>query len=403
MVPNQLPSTVPSEKRRINQRLVDTLTAAGVDFTVWDTTLKGFGVRVRSSGRITYFAKYRIKNRTRQVRKPSIGTHPATRASVARIEAERLIAAAQVGNDLIAERNPSADCKSISDLWTIYHDTHVTKALKQSSADACADIASRLLIPNLGNVFVDDLQPIHVDRFHKSMADTPYQANRAIALLSAMFNKAVSWGITKDRANPCASVQKFAEKKRRRYLSQRELQRVHEALNAFESLNPAMCDALRLLMFTGMRKSEVLGLAWSNVADDLSSISTDDGKNGPLHIPTNQAAQIVLARRRDCRDSQSEFVFPGKIRNIDSQSGGHLVGIQRFWEKVRRRAHVEDVRIHDLRHTFASVAVSNGISLPLIGGLLGHRNSSTTMRYVHLEQDALREASDVTGEALGDQ
>ena len=382
-------------RKRINQKLVDSRCAARGDETIWDSDLKGFGIRIRPSGRISYFVKYRMKDGSGRTRKPTIGTHPATRCGAAREAAARLIAAAQAGHDITKPTAPQG--LLTSDFWLQYQELHVQKALKPSSAKAAEDIASRLVMPALGSKRLQELTPIDLERFHKGLSDTPYQANRALALVSSMFNKAVEWQQIEALPNPCALVKKFREKARERFLSPEETDRLLKTLESHRMRSPQFVGALEILLLTGLRKSEVITLEWTDVDTSTQTITLQDSKTGRRAVPISRAVVKALTRLKGT--SNSKYVFPGRGA-ASGPADRHIVGLQKFWAIVRAEAGLMDVRVHDLRHTFASVAVQNGIGLPVVGGLLGHRSASTTMRYAHLADTALRDAAAKTTDAI---
>jgi len=200
------------------------------------------------------------------------------------------------------------------------------------------------------------------------------------------------WGLRPDGSNPCRHVSKFRETRRERFLSEAELGRLALALTAAEPDNPFAVAAIRLALFVGARRNEVLTLKWENVDMERGVLDLDDSKTGAKPIILNAPARQLLARLP--RISGNPHVFPGR------KAGAHLVNVNKLWVLIRKSAGLEDVRLHDLRHSFASILVSGGASLPLIGGLLGHTNVKTTQKYAHLSDDPLRAASERAGEAI---
>lgn len=220
---------------------------------------------------------------------------------------------------------------------------------------------------------------------------TPYQANRLIALLSKMF----SWSGRRGEINPCTGIERFVEKKRRRYLSTAELGRLGEALAAFETeggVSPHPIAAIRLLLLTGARLGEILTLRWNYVDRERGCLKLPDSKTGAKEIHLNEAAFAVLDAMP--RELDNPYVIVGQ------RSGGHLVNLEKPWQRVRARAGLDDVRLHDLRHSFASIGAGAGLGLPMIGALLGHTQAATTARYAHLAVDPLRAANELIGQQL---
>ena len=195
--------------------------------------------------------------------------------------------------------------------------------------------------------------------------------------------------------NPVQGVKRFPDKRHDRFLSQIELVALGEALrDAVQAQeNPAGIAILRLLIFTGARKSEIARLRWSEVDFEHRMLRFSDSKTGQKILPLNAAALAVLAEHPKLEGQG--FVFPAL------RGGGHYVGTPKVWNRVRAAAGLEDVRLHDLRHSFASVAVSMGASLPMIGALLGHKDSATTQRYAHLSDDPIRSVSDAVSKLIG--
>jgi integrase len=222
------------------------------------------------------------------------------------------------------------------------------------------------------------------------MRERPTAANRVLALLSKMMNLAERWGLRPDGSNPCRHVERYRETKRERYLSEAELARLGAALAAAEQTGaeePEVVAALRLLVFTGCRMGEILGLCWECVDFERRCLNLPDSKTGAKTVPLNVPALEVLAGL----ERRSEYVIPGR----DPRHA--LVNLSKPWDRIRVAAKLEGVRIHDLRHSFAAVAAGSGHSLLIIGGLLGHKQAQTTRRYAHLSDDPLRAASEAVG------
>jgi integrase len=246
--------------------------------------------------------------------------------------------------------------------------------------------------PALGRHRISDVQRADVARFHHDLRDRPYQANRALGVLSKMMNVAEEWGLRPDGSNPCRHVKKYRELKRERYLTRDELQRLGGVLTEDQTKSaesPFAIAALGLLVLTGARLSEILTLRWENVDIENGLLRLPDSKTGAKLIYLNAAAVQLL--RRVPRIQNNPHVIAG------GKPGAHLVELQKPWRRIRAKANLGDVRIHDLRHSFASVAAGTGMSLPMIGKLLGHSGPVTTARYAHLAADPIRAASNLIG------
>ena len=227
-----------------------------------------------------------------------------------------------------------------------------------------------------------------VARLHHEFRDTPYQSNRNLEIVSKMFNLAEMWGLRPDGSNPCRHVKKYKEEKRERYLSADELARLGEVLRQCEQEgieSASEINLIRLLVFTGCRLSEIQTLKWDYVDLENGVLRLPDSKTGAKIVHIGGAAARILSGIERLDDNP--WVIPGKYANT------HLQEPQRPWRRIRARAGLDDVRIHDLRHTFASVAVSGGQGLPMIGKMLGHTQVQTTARYAHLATDPIKQAT----------
>jgi integrase len=242
------------------------------------------------------------------------------------------------------------------------------------------------VVPTLGKLKIVDVTRADIAKIHHALREKPYEANRCLSLCSKLFNLAEEWGLRPDGSNPTHHVQHFREEKRQRFLSTEEVTRLGEALrtcNQWE--NPSPLLALRLLILTGARLSEVLTLRWSSVDTKNGLLHLPDSKTGPKVIPIGAAVLKLLARAP--RQAGNPYVCPGE------KAGHHFVGLPRVWRRVRRQAGLENVRLHDLRHSHASAAAGLGASLQIIGALLGHSGPQSTARYAHLADSPVRAAA----------
>jgi integrase len=357
---------------------------------IWDTELPGFGLRVYPSGRRIYIAQYRTK--TGRQRRAVIGPHGPVTAESARSTVRNMLAEVHKGGDPAGEASAARTAPTMAELCDRYLDEHASQHKKESSAVEDRRLISNLLRPSLGRRKAVNLDRQDVLKLHQSLRDTPYQANRVLALLSTMMTLAERWGLRPDGSNPCRHVQKFKEHKRERFLSEEELARLAETLTEIEQAQselPSVVPAIRLLLFTGARRSEILTLRWEHVDLDGQCLRLPDSKTGAKVIYLPPAGLEVLA----CLEQQegNPYVIVG------GKPGAHLVNLQKPWRRIRAKAGLDDVRIHDLRHSFASMAVAGGLSLPVIGALLGHSQPQTTARYAHLADDPLKQAVNITG------
>lgn len=393
------------ERIKIQKRAVDCLPVREQRYTVWDNSLTGFGVRVMPSGRKSYVYKYRVGGgRSGQTREPVIGTHGDITPDQARGIARVWSAEVALGQDPSGERKESRAAPLMNALFDRYLSEHARPRKKPSSVKEDEALIENYLRPVFGRRRVRDVTRSDIARWHASLSETPYRANRAIAVLSKAMNLSEIWGIRTDGSNPCRQVQKYKEERRERFLSPDEFARLGEAIDAAERhqittksgtpLSPYATAAIRLLILTGARKSEVLSLKWDCIDLEAGRADLPDSKTGrkPLFFPP-QAVEILRALPRL---PDNPYVIAG------GKCGSPLVNIRDPWHVIRNAACLDGVRIHDLRHSFASFGAAAGMSLPILGSLLGHRETATTARYAHLADGPQREAAALIGTALAE-
>ncbi len=407
-------------------------------YTLWDSELKGFGVRVNVDGTKTYLLKYVFSGRQRW---HTIGRHgsPWT-PETARLEALKLLRSARSGLDPAEERRRSAaQTVTVSQLCDQYLAAAragqlLTKFDEPKKASTLVTDASRIerhIKPLLGSKRVRDVTPDDIEAFlhdvasGKTAADVKTRsrgraivkggrgtATRTVGLLGSILSFAVKRRLRTD--NPVRGVQRFKDRRNERFLSDAEMQRLGAVLNESEAVwtaygeehadwlrrgkvgpsprlasnaeDPFAIAALRMLLLTGARKSEVLKLRWQEVDLEHGYLRLEASKTGMKVVPLGQAALQVLMDLP--RIEHNPYVFVG------SRPGQPLVGLPKIWERIRRRANIEDCRLHDLRHSFASAGAAAGSSLLLIGALLGHRDPKTTLRYAHVAYDPAKAAAD---------
>ena len=377
---------------KLTKRFVDKLEIEPTDYIVFDAEVGGFAVRVFPSGLKSYLIQYRSGGRTRRL---AIGRHGTVATDEARKEALRRLGEVAKGEDPSHTRNQRLRAPSVAAMCERYLDEHAKVHCKPNTARNYGLLISNHIKPALGMFKVADIKRSDIADFHHSMRDTPYQANRALATLSKMFNLAELWCIRPDGSNPCSLVPKFKEKAKERYLSQSELMRLGQVFSeavASGSESPFVVAAYQLLLMTGCRMSEIQTLKWAYVTP--THLELPDSKTGARRIPFSADAHAVLASLP--RTLGNPYVIEGRWPNT------HNTDLQHPWQRLRKAAGLEDVRIHDLRHTYASMAVTNGIDLLTVGKILGHSNYQTTERYAHLADEAVRNASDrVSGMMAG--
>jgi integrase len=376
----------------ITKRTVDAAKAHKTDSYLWDRELHGFGLKVTPAGRKVYLVQYRLGGRKGRTRRVTIGQHgsPWT-PRTARTEAGRLLGEIAAGRDPAAERDNAKADKSLGIVLDQFMAEHTVK-LKPATVEEYQRLIRLYIKPRLQNRSIGDLKRLDIARVHHELSDKPYQANRVLAFLSAFFSWTEKHGLRPDGSNPCRHVDKYRETRRERFLSQAELGSLGDALRQAErdnSCSPWVIVAIRLLTFTGARRNEILTLRWKHVSEEHACLMLPDSKTGRKAIHLNAPALALL--QTIPRLEGNPYVICGE------KPGQHLANIEKPWRRIRKAASLEDVRLHDLRHSFASVAASGGQSLLVIGKMLGHSKATTTARYAHLADDPVKAASDAVG------
>ena len=359
---------------------------------VRDNEVRGFGCRRQRDARV-YFLRTRYRGKREYF---TIGEHgsPWT-PEKARDEAKRILGDIAAGKDSALAREAERTAPDIERLAERFFREHVEAKRKPRTAMEYRALLDRFILPALGRIRVQDVTRADVARLHHSMRATPRQANHALAVLSKLFNWAEKYGYRPDGSNPCRHVEHYPEGRRERFLSEAELAHLAEALAEAEresTESPYVIAAVRLLVFTGARLSEVLNLRWQDVDVERAKLWLPDSKTGRKALYLSAPALQVLADLP--RLDGNPHVICG------DKPGARLVNIQKPWRRIRARAGLEDVRLHDLRHSFASVAAAGGLSLPMIGKLLGHTQAATTQRYAHLAADPVCAANEAIGQRI---
>lgn len=396
---------------------------------LWDDDVKGFGLRITPGGAKAFVLDYRADGRQRRI---TIGAYPDWRVAAARKAASDLKRDVDLGNDPMGDRRDQREAPTLIDLWERYQKEHLATKSPRSQADERA-MWEKIVIPRFGKSKLSSITSFEIDTFHRDITTirgTPVRANRVVEVMRKAFNLAIRWKWIKE--NPVSGVRRNPEEKRNRYLNKTEIAALAVALN--EHSERTASNAIKLLMLTGARKSEVTDATWDmfDLENGVWTKPSAHTKQRRLHrVPLSAPAINLLlqikaeadnayekARKKDRTVQKSPYVFPSDI-----SPGQPIQEIRRTWCAVCKTAGLTDkipkknkagkpikdkdgnpvlidwpnVRIHDLRHSFASILVSAGASLPLIGQMLGHTQVQTTQRYAHLYDEALRKAADTVG------
>jgi integrase len=354
----------------------------------YDSDVPGFGLRVTAAGARSWILNYR-RRADGVERRYTIGSWPSWSVAAAREEAKRLRRDVDGGGDPVGEAQAMRDAPTVGDLAERFLAEHVVRR-RPSTQLAYRIVLRKYVLPALSRKKVAAVEFEDVERLHAAVSrQHPTQANRVLAVTAKMFALAAKWKLRAD--NPCKGIERNREHQRRRYLRPDELSRLTKALA--QDRNQETCDVLRLLLLTGARRGEVLFAKWDqfDLAAGMWSKPHSATKQARGHIvPLSAPALALLAARFNKRNDNSPWLFPGR-KDRPRKDTRHV------WARVLKRAGIHGLRVHDLRHSYASHLVNAGFSLPVIGQLLGHSQVTTTSRYAHLYDDVQRQAVERVG------
>ena len=397
---------------KITKTTVDKAEAKSTDYFIWDTDLTGFGIRITPSAKKTYVVKYRDgRGRRAPTRRLSIGRHGAPwTPDLARAEARRVLSEVVQGHDPANDRARERNSLTVLETCELYLREGV-HAKKASTIDGNKTFIKRHIGPLIGNQRIQDICRADI---YKLMADIAagktavdvrtgprgraivtggkVTANNVAALLSTIYNFAIERGLTLE--NPVKGVKRYPSTKRERFLSKQEFEALGKVLELVESrgVNPYAIAIIRLLALTGARCGEITNLLWEEVDFERNMLRLKDSKTGAkvIFLPS-QAVDIIAGQPRleGCA-----YVFPG------TDGKAPYKGVPKIWRRIRFLANLRDVRLHDLRHSHASVAAAQGVPLAVISRVLGHKRSATTERYAHLCDDPVRASTEAIGNSI---
>jgi integrase len=393
---------------KLTKRTVDAERPEEREKFLWDEDLPGFGLRVFPSGRKSYLVQYKLGGRGGRTRRMTLGLHGKLTPEEARKRAAKLLGAVSDGADPAGERTDAKRALTVADLAELYLSEGPAEKPNKKASSWAADRSNieRHVQPLLGRKLLNTLTAADIAKFQADVAAGKNKADiktrkrgraiveggrgtaaRSLAVLGAMLQFAAGRKLI--AANPAKGVRLLKGEKKERFLTEAEVARLADTLTAMETehrLSSAAAAAVKLLLLTGCRKSEILSLRWDWVDGDRGCLRLPDSKTGAKVVPLAAAALEVLSGL----SRTSVFVLPA------AKGDGHYSGLQKDWERVRVRAGLPGLRLHDLRHSFASFAVADGNTLYMVGKVLGHKHARTTEVYAHLADDPLRAVADRT-------
>ena len=371
----------------ISRRTVAAL-KADRDTVFWDSELLGFGVRVYPTGRKVYVVQTRAGGK--DGKRVTVGRHGVITAEEARRRAALIVARIKAGEEPIPEPMAMtlANGPTVAELAAVYLEEVVGVRLKPASAKSYRGVIEKHILPALGRKPALSVDHAAVIALHHGLGKMPAAANRAVEMLFRIYRAAEERELIPEGSNPCRQIAMNRQRRHERFLTDEEFRRLGRVLDEAERSGDGImyaAMAVRLLLLTGCRKSEILNLRWDRVDLEAREMRLADNKTGPRTVQLSPAAAEVLARVP--RVDGNTHVIPGTGRD------NSMTNLQRHWVRIRKRAGLDDMRLHDCRHSFASRALALGESLPMIGRLLGHSQVATTARYAHLARDSVHEAA----------
>ncbi len=406
-------------KVKIAKRIVDAAGPRPSRYILFDAEITGFGLRVYPSGKKSWVFEYRPGEGGRgvQKRRITIGSTSDFTPEQARKMAEKLRARTKMGDDPQGKKAQERAAMTVAQLAEEFLAEHVGKKA-ETTQKRYQYILERIVLPKLGRLKAKDVSRADISRLHSSWRQKLYQANQVLAVIGSMYGYAGKHGVVPEGMNPARGVEKYKEQGRERYLSIDELERLGAAIREAETtgiewdidqtkkskhlpkgerrtvISEHAAAAIRLLLLTGCRLREILHLKWDNVDLERGMLFLPTSKTGKKSVVLNAPALAVLANL----PRVGAYVIASNTAGTAGEKPRH--DLKRPWAVVSRRAGLEGVRLHDLRHNFAAFGAGGGMGLPIIGKLLGHTQAATTQRYAHLDADPLRRASNAIGHSI---
>ena len=347
-----------------------------------DDKLRGFGVRVSPSGRKQFFIQ--CQHRGARLWK-IVGDYRSMSVAKARASATEMLTAIRRGEAL-----PHAPGETLFEVVAEATFRSYERVWKHGTLHVNRGYLRKQLIPHFAGRDIADIDRQEVRNWFARLRATPAAADRSMPILSVIMREAERMGLRPEGSNPCRGIKRYRRKGRERFLSDDEIRRLSARLTAHEGRWPQQVAIIRLLLLTGCRRGEILTLRWSDYRDGLLFLR--DSKTGPRTVWLSESARSVL----DDLERKSRWIFPAST----GDRARNASWLDYFWQRIRAEAALEDVHLHDLRHTVASLALRHGETVLAIGRLLGHRRPETTLKYIHLADTMVREAAETVGHAL---
>ena len=382
---------------KLTKRFVEATEIKEKAYCLFDELIPGFCIRISPKGKRYYYFQY-IKNKVRK--RILLGQHGIITSEQAREEAIARLGDVKIGGDPHKIKIDKKLEPLIKDVSKRFMDEHAIVHCRATTQKGYHRYLNKHILPFFGNMKVSEVTRADISLFHNSLQKTPYEGNRCLEVISKMFNLAETWGLRSDHTNPCYGVKKFPMKARERYLTSEEAKKLGDTLDKVKQYpeeNLAAVYCIQLLLLTGCRLSEIRTLKWEYIDYENKLLRLPDSKTGAKTVYAGSTVMDLLEeiKSNQNRPQDNPYVIWGKHPN------SCLNNVQKAWRRFRKLAGLEGVRIHDLRHSFASFAVNNGTSLAMIGKLLGHTQVQTTARYAHLMAEPMIATAESVTNGLG--